>query len=470
MDIDLVNCPKCRHSVSNTSRFCTYCGETIPKGKPVSQIDEEMSARDAQSPDPLPPPLPGEASAADEMPEPQADVHTVCEDTSAQQNIILTNPESTGGLMQKTAITKGDNEPNTDTVFIETENPIKTVNDLEQARGAPESGLMELIAAETSEEKNPAPENIEIDEIETTPVIEAPVPSGKSTVENQNVPLKEESAVKRDYPEIASDVAVKPAVSEEEILLTLDAEIQPVLRNLPENSGAAADTESDTDPEETAGVTGKAATSGNILLGDKVLRSDVERRRGPEKAEAEAERDKNENTAGDIATAAKREGFANHDRTLKKEKLMQPKAEAAKRQKVSPAEAHTRKKQRKERAGVESSKPAEPVASILKPTDDHHGEAQGLKTETKMMGLLKKYEGQAIGINYDNSAEIKKARLVAANDEFFSVFVDDGDLQYSYPLKTIHTVIEGKEGVDIGVSEREKRFNAVIKVYPLMYA
>jgi len=87
---------------------------------------------------------------------------------------------------------------------------------------------------------------------------------------------------------------------------------------------------------------------------------------------------------------------------------------------------------------------------------------------TRMLGLLKKYEGQAIGINYDNSAEIKEAKLVEANDEFFSVFVKDQGLNYSYPLNTILTIIEGKDGVGTGKPEQKGNFNAVIKVYPLV--
>jgi len=87
---------------------------------------------------------------------------------------------------------------------------------------------------------------------------------------------------------------------------------------------------------------------------------------------------------------------------------------------------------------------------------------------TRMLGLLKKYEGQAIGINYDNSAEIKEAELVEANDEFFSVFVKDQGLNYSHPLNTILTIIEGKDGVGTGKPEQNGKFNAVIKVYPLV--
>ena len=72
----------------------------------------------------------------------------------------------------------------------------------------------------------------------------------------------------------------------------------------------------------------------------------------------------------------------------------------------------------------------------------------------------------SIGINYDFSAEIMEAQLVEANGDFFSVFVEDQQLHYSYPLKTILTVIEGQNGVHTGDSEQQDKFNAVIKVYP----
>jgi hypothetical protein len=91
-----------------------------------------------------------------------------------------------------------------------------------------------------------------------------------------------------------------------------------------------------------------------------------------------------------------------------------------------------------------------------------------LDPSAKMLGLLKKYEGQAIGINYDNSAAIKEAHLVEANDEFFSVFVKDKELNYNHPLKTILTIIEGQDGVETGESEQKEKFKAVVKVYPLV--
>ena len=88
----------------------------------------------------------------------------------------------------------------------------------------------------------------------------------------------------------------------------------------------------------------------------------------------------------------------------------------------------------------------------------------------RLLGLLKRYKGKAIGINYDNSSVIKEAELVDANEEFFSIMVKDKKLQYSYPLKTILTIVEGQDGVETGEDNHKAKFDAVIKVYPLVFA
>jgi hypothetical protein len=46
--------------------------------------------------------------------------------------------------------------------------------------------------------------------------------------------------------------------------------------------------------------------------------------------------------------------------------------------------------------------------------------------------------------------------------------VKDKKLQYSYPLKSILTIIEGQEGVETGLDDKKLKFDAVIKVYPLV--
>jgi hypothetical protein len=167
---------------------------------------------------------------------------------------------------------------------------------------------------------------------------------------------------------------------------------------------------------------------------------------------------------------------------LKKKKLARAKAEALKKQKAAQAKAEALKNKKAAQAkslALNKRKAVLPKADALK----KQKAAQAMAEESaetvevaactqnnfvKLLGLLKRYKGKAIGINYDNSAEIKEAELVEANEEFFSVMVKEKKVQYSYPLKTILTIVEGEQGVETGEDDKKARFDAVIKVYPLV--
>jgi hypothetical protein len=150
---------------------------------------------------------------------------------------------------------------------------------------------------------------------------------------------------------------------------------------------------------------------------------------------------------------------------LKKQKAARTKALALKKRMAHQARLGALKKQKEAQAKAEASAREIEVASAeilpaasTAPAGNHQ----------KLLGLLKKYKGRAIGINYDNSTEIKEAELVDANEEFFSVRVKDKKLQYSYPLKTILTIVEGREGVEADDADQKTKFDAIIKVYPLV--
>jgi hypothetical protein len=163
---------------------------------------------------------------------------------------------------------------------------------------------------------------------------------------------------------------------------------------------------------------------------------------------------------------------------LKKQKLAQAKAEALKKQKAAQAKALALKKQRANQARLQALKKQKEAQAKAEASAQEIEVASGnispaasesaVGGHEKLLGLLKRYKGKAIGINYDNSAEIKAAELVDANEEFFSVLVKDKKLQYSYPLKTILTIVEGQEGVEAGEDNQKTKFDAVIKVYPLV--
>ncbi len=163
---------------------------------------------------------------------------------------------------------------------------------------------------------------------------------------------------------------------------------------------------------------------------------------------------------------------------LKKQKAAQAKAEALKKneaqakaksaEKQKAARVEALKKQKEAQAKAEASAQEIQVASTGVREATSQTTAASLNPHAKLVGLLKRYKGKAIGINYDNSSEIKEAELVEANEEFFSVMVKDKKLQYSYPLKNILTIVEGREGVETGEDGKKSKFDAVIKVYPLV--
>lgn len=176
--------------------------------------------------------------------------------------------------------------------------------------------------------------------------------------------------------------------------------------------------------------------------------------------------DKKANTDKAVALKKQKAALAKAQ-AQKKQKLLLAKAAALKRKKAVEAKAQALKKQREASAGSETAKNENPAAASRQ-LGTKTAAVGELKADSKMQDLIKKYEGQAIGINYDNSAEIREALLEKVNHEYFSVFVKDKQLHYSYPLKTILTVIEGKDGVETGSSKQPHKFNAVIKVYPLV--
>ena len=188
-----------------------------------------------------------------------------------------------------------------------------------------------------------------------------------------------------------------------------------------------------------------------------------------EKSSRELAEAKKKQKAGANAKAIKKKQAAlAKAKALKIKKLKLAKAQALKKKKLKLAKAQALKKQKAAQAGIETASKEVAAGSDIPVVENSNRGITDMDANTKMLGLLKKYEGQSIGINYDNSASIKEAQLVEANDEFFSVFVKDKELSYNHPLKTILTIIEGQDGVETGESEQKEKFKAVVKVYPLV--
>jgi len=79
-----------------------------------------------------------------------------------------------------------------------------------------------------------------------------------------------------------------------------------------------------------------------------------------------------------------------------------------------------------------------------------------------------KYEGQEIGINFDDPAEIKKAQLAKVNEDHFSVLELESELLYSYPFRSVLSIIEAVDGIPVDDSGKTANYPIVVRVLHLM--
>jgi len=307
-------------------------------------------------------------------------------------------------------------------------------------------------------------------------------------------PQKEESRVEKEPAETKSEAAepakteaaaaeaVEPAKSEDNSTFentTQPAEQEIQLEEKPELT-MAEEAPAQAEPQIHTNATvemPEEPVDGDSLIKNKEeqVREALKKQR---KAQAKAEAQKNEKAVQAQAVALKKKKLARAKaaalkkqkaalakvEALKKRKEALAKAQASKKQEAARAKADALNNQKEAQAKAEASSQEMQVASSGMPP----AVAESTNHHERLLGLLKKYKGKAIGINYDNSSEIREAELIDANEEFFSVMVKDKKLQYSYPLKTILTIIEGQEGVETGEDDKKAKFDAVIKVYPLV--
>jgi ribosomal protein L40E len=183
-----------------------------------------------------------------------------------------------------------------------------------------------------------------------------------------------------------------------------------------------------------------------------------------ERAEA-LRKQKEEEEKAEAIRRQKEEEEEERAEALRKQKEEEEKAEALREQKEEEekAEAIRRRKEEEEKAeAMRRQKEEEAIEEIQKTGKDI---IEALKPKPKIKALLKKYEGQTIGINYEKPADIIGASLARVNDDHFSIFVSDDRLMVSFPYTSILSIIEGVNGVSIGSKEDDTAFSVVIKVH-----
>ncbi len=181
---------------------------------------------------------------------------------------------------------------------------------------------------------------------------------------------------------------------------------------------------------------------------DEEEKAEALRKQKEEEERAEALRKQKEEERAEALRKQKEEERAE---ALRKQKEEEERAEALRKQKEEE-KTEALRKQKEEEEKKELQKRVEDITKALNP-------------KPKIKDLLKKYEGQTIGINYDSPTEIKGANLVKVGDDLFSILITDDELMKSYPLRNIISVIEGVNGVSAGNMEEKSPFSIVIQVY-----
>ncbi len=82
-----------------------------------------------------------------------------------------------------------------------------------------------------------------------------------------------------------------------------------------------------------------------------------------------------------------------------------------------------------------------------------------------MRDILIKYLDQEIGINYERPFKIESAKLVAVDEEHFSIIDHSKEYTHHFSYMSVVQIIENADGVDISAMfAHDKHFEVVVKV------
>jgi hypothetical protein len=521
MDENVLSCSKCGHTVKESAEACAYCGTAVSAGDQDLSADEETAGLEAQA---AAPSLSGENESSQDL--------TMVTETAGKtedpgvaseaETLDQIQPEDKPADKVDAAAETVPDLDNQLTDFDDNidfqlpDDELIMEMDSDQTASAPETAVeekpessansgpelkhdvpegqdniveLEQQAAESSAEVIPLADKVSgkaasdsVPELPETAVLEetAEDKSESETLGADILELVQDEASARETAD-TPDNSKKDDEELEAILLAPADEGQSSKQLSSDDSDIAEGTAESDDPIELAapavGDTGKSESTsekGQDAAGADVIQKQAEQQATVEagkveKAGAEpSESKKKQKPAADDQALKKQKAALAKAKALKAKKLKLAKVQALKKKKLKLAKAQALKKQKAAQAGTETASKEVAAGSKSPQAVNSKKGITSMDANTKMLGLLKKYEGQAIGINYDNSAAIKEAQLVEANDEFFSVFVKDKELSYNHPLKTILTIIEGQDGVETGESEQKEKFKAVVKVYPLV--
>ena len=476
MDTDPINCPTCGHAVMKAAEACAYCGAILSQAEPDQQIDQPITDAELQTETSTPLPQHHQVTAdTDSIEEPMGVTEVPFEQplSDSIDQILLKEAPLEENLPSEEVTAEEE------VVMSVADEPAERASSEEKGSGESPADEPRLFDEAPDLVGNSATESSEkVDVLTSVPVAlaelipadtqlacekSASTDNEKHEVANSDPESENTLIIPEEILELGSQESIKSEMLGEEILEFADGnDSQPesIPFSLPD---------SDNDPIEAGPDLKVDVTESEVSPQDKKVNDDVTVLPIEEPIEEAIVL-----TADDEVQIPKKvtpEKATETDRAeeSQKQKLAKEQAKANELEKRALPEAKTLKTPKEAQTDLQASKSHKTHVSAPAADDTPEILISGLESNTKTLGLLKKYEGQSIGINYDNSADIREAELVEVNNEFFSVHVESKEMKYSYPLKTLLTVIEGNDGVEIGETEPKARFNAVIKVYPLVH-
>jgi hypothetical protein len=445
MDTNIISCSKCGHTLSETAETCAYCGTVVSSADSSPQPDEgapDLTAQPVETP-----PLPADDSPPVlDMTDELATTPAVSGEKSEAESSSQGQPEETRRIINESA---ADAVPGAEAPPSEADDQIdfqlpddelivdfgadETVKDPEplSVEDTASAGIkkpelvsdtssdqdkivdLEQDAAEAAAEVIPLADKVSAKAatddspgLPQTPVLDV---SGEDPSESETLgaDILELVADEASEPETIQDQSSEITTSPDQAAIEKKAETAPADLTPDDFDIKDGELEAILLTSDDSSAPGEALAKADVIQKQTEAQASVEAVKIEKVAQGlAAEGSQKQKAASDATLLKKQKAALAKAQALKKKKLKLAKVQALKRKKAALVKAQALKKQKEAQAGIEKANKAMATGSTM---------VQNMEANTKMLGLLKKYEGQTIGINYDNSADIKEAELVEAN-------------------------------------------------------
>jgi len=139
-------------------------------------------------------------------------------------------------------------------------------------------------------------------------------------------------------------------------------------------------------------------------------------------------------------------------KALDKQKKAHEKAVAEQRQQ---AEKERQEALRKQKEDLETNQSSDRIQALLK----------NFQPPSSIGDLIKKYEGQTVGINVEDPSTLTPVVLAKVGPDHFSVLKTDTGQLHSFPFTAVTSLAEGATGMTLGKGDAQKTVFLAVRIY-----